>query len=124
MTRNFIKYITCIIISSLSFEKGVWDALQGENAMKILVNALASIDNYSRYSYQYNLLLGELKMYTDIVLEQKAENFMRYLGLMPNGNYFTCYHFGHPILDLLFLGPLVEGIVTKVALIIATAVNG
>ncbi|MFS0926142.1 hypothetical protein ACFC37_03965 [Enterococcus durans] len=59
-------------------------------------------------------------MYTDIVLEQKAENFMRHLGLTPNGNYFTCYHFAHPILDLLFLGPLVEGIVTKVALIIAT----
>ena len=59
-------------------------------------------------------------MYTDIVLEQKAENFMRHLGLTPNGNYFTCYHFAHPILDLLFLGPLVEGIVTKVAFIIAT----
>ena len=26
-------------------KKGVWDALQGEDAMQILVNALASIDN-------------------------------------------------------------------------------
>ncbi|MFB8505307.1 hypothetical protein ACFC4I_06095 [Enterococcus durans] len=59
-------------------------------------------------------------MYTDIVLEQKAENFMRHLGLTPKGNYFTCYQFSHPILDLLFLGPLVEGIVTKIVLIIAT----
>ena len=45
MAHNFIKYIASIVISSLPFEKGVWDALQGEDAMQILVNALASIDN-------------------------------------------------------------------------------
>lgn len=35
-------------------------------------------------------------MYTDIILEQKAENFMRHLGLTPKGNYFSCYEYAHP----------------------------
>ncbi|TVS94899.1 hypothetical protein FNV40_15015, partial [Enterococcus durans] len=59
-------------------------------------------------------------MYTDIVLEQKAENFMRHLGLTPNGNYFTCYEYAHPFLVVLPLHPTVKIIVTKIVLVIAT----
>ncbi|MFS0960009.1 streptococcin A-M57 [Enterococcus durans] len=57
MTRNFIKYIACIVISTLPLEKGVWDALQGENAMQILINALASKD----YDKAVDILLEKAK---------------------------------------------------------------
>lgn len=59
-------------------------------------------------------------MYTDIVLEQKAENFMRHLGLTPKGNYFSCYEYAHPFLVVLPLHPTVKIIVTKIVLVIAT----
>ena len=57
MAHNFIKYIASIVISSLPFEKGVWDALQGENAMQILINALASKD----YDKAVDILLEKAK---------------------------------------------------------------
>ncbi|WP_252211088.1 hypothetical protein [Enterococcus durans] len=59
-------------------------------------------------------------MYTDIILEQKAENFMRHLGLTPKGNYFSCYEYAHPFLVVLPLHPTVKIIVTKIVLVIAT----
>ncbi len=59
-------------------------------------------------------------MYTDIVLEQKAENFMRHLGFTPNGNYFSCYEYAHPLLVTLPLRPSTKIFVTKIVLVIAT----
>ena len=57
MAHNFIKYIASIVISSLPFEKGVWDALQGENAMQILTNTLVSKD----YDKAVDILLEKAK---------------------------------------------------------------
>lgn len=57
MAHNFIKYIASIVISSLLFEKGVWDALQGENAMQILTNTLVSKD----YDKAVDILLEKAK---------------------------------------------------------------
>ncbi|MBT9718841.1 streptococcin A-M57 [Enterococcus durans] len=57
MTRDLTKYATCIVVNSLPFGGVIWDALQGENAMQILINALASKD----YDKAVDILLEKAK---------------------------------------------------------------
>ncbi len=44
MTRDLTKYAACIVVNSLPYEGIIWDALQGENVMQTLINAIASKD--------------------------------------------------------------------------------
>ncbi len=57
MARDLTKYATCIVVNSLPFGGVIWDALQGENAMQILINALASKD----YDKAVDILLEKAK---------------------------------------------------------------
>ncbi|MCO5478379.1 hypothetical protein NG891_16735 [Enterococcus gallinarum] len=58
--------------------------------------------------------------YEDYELEQQATQFVRFYGLVPQNNFFTCYQYFHPIFEIIPFPPLLDGYVTKIVLFVIT----
>lgn len=56
----------------------------------------------------------------DYQLQQQAIDFMTHLGIEPQNNYFTCYHYPLPILGAFSYNPVMTAWVSKIYLVIFT----
>lgn len=53
-------------------------------------------------------------------LEEKIISFLKFLKIKPQNNYFTCYSYSHPILNSLPFSLLVQGLISKIVLLVRT----
>ncbi len=60
-------------------------------------------------------------MDSDTKLEEQAINFLSYLGIKPQCNFFTCYRYRWPILGRIPFNAIVKAMVVKVNLLAFTS---
>lgn len=60
------------------------------------------------------------KINPDVKLEQQVITFLKHLKIAPQNNYFTCYSYAHPILNVIPFNTLLQGLITKIVLLVCT----
>lgn len=59
-------------------------------------------------------------MFDDSGIEQQVINFISFLGIKPQNNYFTCYRYPYPILGLIPFKAITQALITKIDLLVFT----